>query len=172
MSDGGVFWRTLPRTRSRRFTVVEYLIAGLILAIGVRIALPFGLQRLHDDRAVEILAGVATLEAAARAAVAAGDLTAVQDAPPGRIPAGLEHYLPEGFTFDGGDWELDWDLFEVGESIRGLVVGDLHGAIGIDLEREAIRNAVIRIAGRRVWLLDGRKVLILVPDLTGVGSDG
>ena len=172
MSDGGVFWRTLPRSRRPRFTVVEYLIGALTRAILIRVALPFGLRALNDRAAVDILTEVAALERAARDAVAAGDLAAVRDAAPGVVPNGLENYLPAEFTFDGRRWELDWDLFEVGESIRGLVVGDLHGAIGIHVEGDAVRDALIRIAGRRVWLVEDTRVLVLVPDLTNVGGEG
>lgn len=165
-----VYWRYLPRTRRPGFTVVEYLSMLFGLIVLVRIALPFALERLGERNALVVLEAVAQVEAAARTAATNGDLAALEDTPAGQIPPGLAAYLPPGFTFDHDRWSLDWDLYEVRDRAREVLVGDVHGAIEMRILDDRVRASVIRIAGPRVWLVEEDRVSVLVPDLTDAGG--
>ncbi len=166
MSDG-VYWNYLPKSPRRRLTVVEYLLLASLLAIAVRVALPFGQRALHDRAFAEMARSITEVERAARAAAASGDFEAVEDAEAGTIPTGMDNYLPEGFEFERGTWRLDWDHFAAHDRLQEGMVGELHGVITVEIDDPALRDHFVREAGRRVWLEEGARVSIWVPDLTG-----
>ena len=163
-----VYWQYLPRSRRPGFTVVEYLIGFFAVVVLVRVALPFVLEWTDRRAAWEVLAEVATLEDAVRQAAGNGDLAAISDRPIGVVPPGLDAYLPDGFVFDHGRWSIDWDLYEVEGTARDFLVGDVHGAVELRIPDRRLRAAVIREAGPRTWLVEGDRVSLLVPNLTGV----
>ncbi|MDT8369159.1 MAG: hypothetical protein RQ745_08115 [Longimicrobiales bacterium] len=162
-------WSRLgPPTRRPR-TVFDWMIGVSLVAIGLAVAVPRVSDASRKRAAVDILDAVREVEEAARTAARAGDWPALEDAPAGRVPAGLSVYLPEGFAFDDRRFVLDWDLFEIEGMLRPLIVGEVHGGISVTLDTPELADEVQHLAGRRVWMRVGDEVSFLVP---GLGDDG
>lgn len=163
MSDGA--WQYLPHAPRRHFTVVEAIITVSLIAIALRVALPFAVDFARERRAAGVLQSVLAVESAVRQAAQGGDMAALMDAPPGAVPAGLEAYLPADFSFDQDDFVLNWNLFDGTEVLERVLVGTYHGSINVEIEDPGLRAAVARLAGRRIWLDRENVLSVLVVDL-------
>ena len=100
--------RSLDDEERRGFTMVEVLTVAVVMGTLVRIALPNFHEVLLKARAAEVLGDFDVV----RVAVLnyhADRLRWPDDAYTGQIPAGLEPYLPEGFTFFRQGYDLDWE---------------------------------------------------------------
>ncbi|MFN8586596.1 MAG: prepilin-type N-terminal cleavage/methylation domain-containing protein [Candidatus Eisenbacteria bacterium] len=100
------------------FTIIELLIVLSILSILVRMALPAYRSVQRDAIATQALGDYNTVRAAAVAQFEATGAYAA-DGPAGVAPAGMAPFLPRNFTFDRPNYELDWEHFEVRDSVSG-----------------------------------------------------
>ncbi len=145
--------------------MVEAVIAFSLVAIALRVALPFAVDFARERKASGVLQSVLSVENAVRQAAKGGDMAALIDAPPGVVPPGLEAYLPAGFSFDQNDFVLNWNLFDGTEVLERVLVGTHHGSINVEIENDGLRAAVARLAGRRIWLDREHVLSVLVVDL-------
>jgi len=111
----------VQRRDSRRgsFTLIELMIAASIVGILAGLAIPNLQTMLYHARATDAAADmevgrVATLN------YQADLLSWAAEAATGAIPTGLEAYLPEGFTFSGDGYQLDFASW----SLPGGLPGD------------------------------------------------
>jgi len=165
MSAAQAEWSRLgPPTRRPR-TVFDWMIALSLIAIALAVVLPRARHAVAERNAGEVLTAVYTVQEAARAAAAAGDWFALQDAPPGEIPEGLTLYLPKDFSFRHRTWSIDWDMYEVKGDLRRMIVGDRHGGITVAFDSPDLADHVQGMAGQRVWVRVDDNVAFLVPAL-------
>ena len=109
--------------KAQGFTLIEVLIAMVIVAILVNIAIP----------------SYQSIKLRAQGAVVVGDINAIETAafdfyartgsfPPtafGSVPAGLEESLPNGFTFSDGETTYGWITIDIpGTRIIGSIISN------------------------------------------------
>jgi len=137
------------------FTLAELLVVMAILSLLAGLAIP-NLQR-------------AILKA--RAADAIGDLEVIRVAvlqyqgdrhewPPdrnrGQIPPGLEEYLPDGFSFVGDDYVMDYDNWSRNRGFIGLTIITQEPELG---------DAMLSLLGDGTWT-NGRNKFTWILDWT------
>lgn len=158
--------RRLPRLRlwaraggRGGFTLVEVAMAVAVLSILTRLALPNIQEALMRARAAAAFGDVEVV----RTAVAAYHERANQwpaEAPAGVVPAGLEEDLPAGFSFDRGDYQLDWDRWEIpADSVAAerTLLG-----ISIATGNSLLGNAVAGLIGPQGWYTLGNNATFLI----------
>lgn len=165
MSAARAEWARLGPPNRRPQTVFDWMIGLSIVAIILAVVLPRARHAVAERSAREVLTAVYTVQEAAREAAAAGDWLALEDARPGELPEALNLYLPDDFSFDHGDWSLDWDLYDIEGGLRSLIVGERHGGITVTFDSPHLADHVQGIAGRRMWLRIDEHISFLVPTL-------
>jgi prepilin-type N-terminal cleavage/methylation domain-containing protein len=146
------------------FTLVEIAIVLAIVSILVRLAIPEVDEALTRARAAAAVGDVEVVRTAAAAYYARSNQWP-EEAPAGIVPTGLEQDLPEGFSFDRGDYTLDWDRWtlpgEVPDSGAAAAPKTLLG-ISIATDDELLGNAVAGLMGPRGWYTLGNSATFLV----------
>jgi hypothetical protein len=77
------------------------------------------------------------------------------------IPQGLAEDLPEGFTFDRGIYQLDWERWTLPEVPGASSTNTLIG-VSIATDDELLGNAVAALMGPRGWYTLGHNATFLV----------
>ena len=123
------------RRDSRRggFTLIELMIAASIVGILAGLALPNLQMMILRARAADAAADMEVVRVAVLN-YQADLLTWPAEAALGQIPTGLDTYLPEGFTFSGEGFELDFESW----SLPGGLPGDPNTTtlIGVSVNAE------------------------------------
>lgn len=135
---------------SRGFTLVELLLLLVVLSLIVALARPMVYRSLVSNRAAEV---VEHLEVA-REAVLSFRLRH-EAWPPGggrgQIPPGLAEFLPEGFSFRGPGYLLDYDDW------TGSEAGGLNGVISFYMADAQVGRTVMEMLGAGAWTDGGTK---------------
>ena len=133
-----------PRCSRSGFTLVELLTVMAVISILASIALPRLRGAILKAEAADV---VATLHAVKVAVLTyqADHQAWPPEAGRGRVPRGLEEYLPAGFTFQKRDYVLDYDNF----SGRRRAQFDI-GVTFIAQNRE-LGLAVVNLLGSGIW---------------------
>lgn len=94
--------------RAGGFTLVELLVVFAILAILAGLAIPHLQRAIIKARAAD---AIADLDVVGVAAIQyhGEHQTWPPDVGRGTVPAGMEEFLPDGFSMVQEDWVLDWD---------------------------------------------------------------
>lgn len=90
------------------FTLVEVLTVAVVMGTLVRIAIPNFHEIVLKARAAEVLGDFDVVRVAVEN-YHADHLQWPEDTYTGQIPDGLAEYLPEGFSFFGAGYSLDWE---------------------------------------------------------------
>jgi prepilin-type N-terminal cleavage/methylation domain-containing protein len=107
----GLFRRPRPvheAEEPRGFTMVEVLTVVVVMGTLVRMAVPSFHEVLVRARAAEVIGDFETV----RVAVLnyhADHLQWPPDGYAGQVPGALAPYLPDGFSFQGMGYQLDWE---------------------------------------------------------------
>lgn len=113
---------TAPRGRSG-FSLIELLIALLIIGILASIAIPTYQGMIIRARATQVAGDLNTIKLAAYN-YTADHHTWPPETAAGQVPAGLAPYLPDNFTFVRNNYELDWEYWAVsGTTLSGGRIG-------------------------------------------------
>ena len=112
--------RTCRRLGSRGryggFTLTEILVVAAVTSILARIALPNFQEAVIQARAASALGDVNVVRTAAANYHARSNRWPAE-APPGVVPPELLTDLPDGFTFERGEYQLDWEHWSLPDGI-------------------------------------------------------
>lgn len=130
---------------------------------------------------VGILAGLAipnlrSMTFRARATAVAGDLEVVRistaqynadqsawpaESPSGTVPPELAGFLPEGFSFQGDGYELDYERFNSivlpGDPTTNQLI-----AVAVTAETDELSNAIVELLGGSLIFSSGRKHTVVI----------
>ena len=109
---------------------METITVLLLLSIIVRIAIPQVQDILTRARAREVRATFSAVEGAANR-LSLENIPWPPDAAAGVVPPVLAEKLPEGFSFDRGRYQLDWENWTLPEGTPGD--STVLGLIGISI---------------------------------------
>ena len=155
-----------PGARAERggFTLVEIVVVVAVVSILARIALPNFEEAVIRARAAAALGDVEVVRTAAANYHARTDQWPAE-ATPGVVPPELVQDLPEGFAFDRGGYQLDWDRWSLPDGLpRGTGPRVLVG-VSIQTPDELLGNAVAALIGDRGWYSLGHANTFLIDAL-------
>lgn len=154
--------RRARRDRSRAgFTLIELMVAAAIVGILAGLAIP----------------NLGTMILRARAAEVAGDLEVVRvatlqynadfhtwpsEAPLGDVPAGLEAYLPENFSFQGNGYQLDYENWDLPSGFPGDPDARRLVGVSVNTDEETLGNAIVEFIPGAVVFSVGNTHTILI----------
>lgn len=142
------------------FSLIELLMAVSIVGILAGLALPNLRNMTWRARATTVAGDIEVVRVATNqynADYSAWPLEVGQ----GVVPADLDEFLPEGFSFDGDGYELDF------ERLSPVVVpGDPNTtqliAVAVVIESEELSNAVLELLGGSILYSVGRKHTFII----------
>ncbi len=125
-----------PRRDSRRsgFTLIELLVVASIIGILAGLTIPNLRTMIYRARSVEVAADLEVVRVATLS-YHAELFVWPSETPLGAIPPGLGAFLPEGFSFSGNGYELDFENW----SLPGGLPGDPNTTtlIGVSVAADA-----------------------------------
>ena len=143
------------------FTLVEMVVVVAVVSILTRIALPSVQEAMIRARAAAALGDVEVVRTAAESYHArTNDWPA--EAPPGQVPPELAADLPEGFSFDRGDYRLDWDRWSLPSGLPASPAPRTLLGVSVATDDELLGNAVAALIGRRGWYSLGHSNTFLI----------
>jgi prepilin-type N-terminal cleavage/methylation domain-containing protein len=142
------------------FTLVEVAMVLAIVSILARIALPNFQEAILRARATAAVGDVEVVRTAAAAFYARSNQWP-DEAPAGVVPEGLAADLPDGFTFDRGDYQLDWERWTLPE-VQGSAGSNTLLGVSIATDDELLGNAVAALMGPQGWYTLGNNATFLV----------
>lgn len=146
----------IPRRGRAGFTLTELILVVVVIALLAVIALPNLRRALVKARATAVVGELHTVRVAVLSYL--GDH---HEYPPdetlGVVPSDLEDYLPEGFSFVGEGYVIDYDEWA---DWRGFV------SVGIVTQDRELGLAVLDQLGGNGWT-DGNLVFSLLIEWTG-----
>jgi prepilin-type N-terminal cleavage/methylation domain-containing protein len=142
------------------FSLIELLMAVSIVGILAGLAIPNLRNVTWRARATEVAGDIEVVR------VSTNQFNADRFAWPlevgqGVIPADLDEFLPEGFSFQGDGYELDF------ERLSPVVVpGDPNTtqliAVAVVIETDELSNAVVELLGNSILYSVGRKHTFII----------
>ena len=154
---------TGPRLQRSRggFTLVEAVTVAALVSILARIALPNVQESITRARAAAAVVDVEVVRTAAAAYFARSNEWPAE-APAGVVPSEIEQDLPEGFTFERGTYELDWERWALPHGLPNGAGPEVLLGISIATEDEMLGNAVAALMGDRGWYSLGHTATFLI----------
>ena len=149
------------RRRRAGFTLVEMVVVVAVVSIIARIALPNVQEAVIRARAVAALGDVEVVRTAA-ANYHARSNEWPAEAPPGVVPPELVAELPEGFTFDRGEYQLDWERWSLPDGIPPHSGAKTLIGVSIATPDDLLGNAVAGLIGNNGWYSMGNSYTFLV----------
>lgn len=143
------------------FTLVELLLVMVLLGILALIAMPNYRAATLKARAVDLRADIDVVEQAARD-YNADEFGWPSDAATGVVPPELDGHLPDGFSFQGTGYQLDWEAISIPGGIPGYPgVTQIFG-IGAVVDEPELGQAVVNIFGESGWYNVGNTYVFIV----------
>ena len=155
---------TATRARARAaggFTLVELIVVLAVVSILTRIALPHFEEAVIRARAVAALGDVEVVRTAA-ANYHARTNEWPAEAPVGQVPPELVNDLPEGFSFDRGQYQLDWDRFSLPLGLATWPESRMLLGVSVATPDEMLGNAVAALVGNGGWYSLGHSNTFLI----------
>jgi len=146
------------------FTLVEVVVVVAVVSILTRIVLPNVQEAAIRARAVAALGDVEVVRTAA-ANYHARTNEWPAEAPAGQVPPELVADLPEGFGFDRGAYQLDWDRWNLPAGLPGAPPGSgPHTLLGVSVATTdaLLGNAVAGLVNRNGWYSLGASNTFLI----------
>jgi prepilin-type N-terminal cleavage/methylation domain-containing protein len=147
------------------FTIVEVVVVLAIVSIVTRIALPSFQEATARARAAAALGDVEVVRTAAVNYYARTNEWPAE-APAGQVPPELAADLPEGFSFDRGQYQLDWDRWNLPGGLPGgpPSASGPHTLLGVSVATTdpLLGNAVAGLVDRNGWYSLGASNTFLI----------
>lgn len=143
------------------FTLIELLVVVSIVGILAGLALPNLRTMIYRARAAEISGVVDVVR------VAAFNYNATHEAWPaetglGSIPSGLSTYLPDGFTFSGDGYTLDYENWTLPSGLPGDPSTTRLIGVSVAADDEMLANAILEIlAGAVVFSVSNTHTIVI-----------
>ena len=157
--------RTCRRLGSRGryggFTLTEILVVAAVTSLLARIALPNFQEAVIQARAASALGDVNVVRTAAASYHARSNRWPAQ-APPGVVPPELLTDLPDGFTFERGEYQLDWEHWSLPDGIPPNSGPMTLIGVSIATADDLLGNAVAGLMGNNGWYSMGNNYTFLV----------
>jgi hypothetical protein len=138
--------RGSPGSTFGGFTMIEVVTVAVVMGTLVRVALPNFHELILKARAAEVVGDFETV----RLAVLnyhAEHLEWPEDSYVGRIPEGLEEFLPDNYTFIRSGYRLDWENWVLPNGLpKHPETGVLLG-ISINTTDAELGNAIVEFLG-------------------------
>ena len=150
-----------PRSRRGGFTLVEMVVVAAVVSILARIALPNLQESVIRARAAAAMGDVEVVRTAAANYHARTNIWPVE-APPGVVPPELVQDLPEGFTFERGEYQLDWEHWDLPDGIPPNTGAKTLIGVSIATTDTLFGNAVAALMGNNGWYTMGNSYTFLV----------
>lgn len=136
----------------RGFSLIELMIVVLIIATIAGIAIPNMQRALLRARAVDAMADLNAIRVAVLN-YQSDENAWPPDAQRGDIPPGLESYLPQGFSFTGDDYLLDYENWMSGPGLVGASIRTSDNDLGLML-MELLGNNTFISGDGYVWVFE------------------
>lgn len=156
------------RRTDRGFTLIELAIVLVVIGIIAAVAIPNYLSLLRDTRAMQVVADIYAVRAAAY--LYYGDTARWPgDMPTGFVPPELATRLPPGFNFTRLPYMLDWEnytgrSFRVGDPRNGVVAG-----IAVESRDITMLAPVVGFLGKtKVRQISARRYLLELAGPSGI----
>ncbi|MDX1567549.1 MAG: prepilin-type N-terminal cleavage/methylation domain-containing protein [Longimicrobiales bacterium] len=137
----------------RGVTLIELMIVVLIIATIAGIAIPNMQRALLRARAVDAMADLNAIRVALLNYQAEEDVWPA-DENRGVIPAGLEVYLPEGFSFTRDEYVLDYENHTGGAGFVGMSVRTDDEELGLMLFELLGNNTFLQGTDGYAWVIE------------------
>jgi prepilin-type N-terminal cleavage/methylation domain-containing protein len=151
--------------RAAGFTLVEVILVLAVVSILTRIALPSFQEAATRARATAALGDVEVVRTAAVNYHARTNEWPAE-APAGQVPPELVNDLPEGFSFDRGAYQLDWDRWSMPGGLPGGAGAPTgpHTLLGVSVAtpNALLGNAVAGLVNRSGWYSLGNNNTFLI----------
>jgi prepilin-type N-terminal cleavage/methylation domain-containing protein len=155
---------TAPVAGYRRvagFTMVELVLVLAVVSIVTRIALPNVQEAVVRARAAAAYGDVDVVRAAAanyhaRTSEWPAETTA------GVVPPELVDDLPAGFSFDRGEYQLDWDRWSLPDGLAGWSGARTLLGVSVVTDDLLLGNAVAALVGPGGWYSVGNSNTFLI----------
>ena len=133
----------VERRDSRRggFTLIELLIVVSIVGILAGLAIPNMQNVVFRARATDAAADMEVVRVATLN-YQADMMTWPAEAATGAIPAGLEAYLPEGFTFSRDGYQLDFESWSLPSGLPGDPNTTMLIGVSVVVAEDALGSAI------------------------------
>jgi prepilin-type N-terminal cleavage/methylation domain-containing protein len=153
----------LGRRKARRagFSLIELLMAMSIVGILAGLALPNLRSMTFRARATEVAADVDAVSVATVQYNADSQFTWPAEVGQGTIPAGLAPYLPDGFSFQGNGYVMDYDYLSP-VVVPGDPSTDQLIAVSVVVDTDELSNAVLELLSGTIVFSVGRRHTILI----------
>ncbi|HUF74977.1 MAG TPA: type II secretion system protein [Longimicrobiales bacterium] len=152
---------TRPEARRGGFSLVELLMAVSIVGILSAIAIPNMRNMTFRARATNVAADLEILRLATLD-YNADALRWPADAAAGVIPPELVDYLPEGFSFDGNGYELDFEVLSFSGGLPGDPTTTQLIAAIVTSADDRLHNAIAELLGGNVVASAGNTHTVVI----------
>ena len=154
---------TSPRRDAGRggFSLIELLMAVSIIGIIAGLAIPNMRQMVFRARATEVAADLEVV----RVATVNYNGNVFQwppEAGPGAIPPQLEGYLPEGFSFQGNGYELDFENWPLPGGLPGDPSTRQLIGITVTAAEDQLSNAIAELLGGSIVFTVGNAHTVVI----------
>ena len=149
-----------PEGRRGGFSLIELLMAVSIVGILAGLAIPNLRSMTYRARAAEVDGDFQVVRTAVLQ-YNADQFTWPAEVGTGVVPPELDGYLPEGFSFQGNGYELDY------ERLTGVFLPSDPSttqliAVAVTADTDELSNAIVELLGGSIIYSSGRKHTVVI----------